>query len=99
MYYKEYFFYLKQRLPEKCYNILQECYNNQKEDIEQNYQNLKNATNDIAIKHILIPIKINLYSMDYEILLRENLIEPHPTEPNRFRIDRFGIYLLHYSNS
>ncbi|MEG0069341.1 hypothetical protein [Cetobacterium sp.] len=99
MYYREYFFYLKERLPETCYNVLQECYNNQKDDIEQNFHNLKNATTDVAIKNILLPIKENIYSMDYEILLREILIEPHPTEANCFRLDRFGIYLLHYLNN
>lgn len=99
MYYREYFFYLKERLPERCYEVLKECYKIQKNDIENTFMILKNSEKNVKIVDILLPIKDIFYSMDYEILLREELIIKADSRENRYKLDRFGIYLLHYLNN
>ncbi len=99
MYYREYFFYLKERLPERCYEVLKECYKIQKNDIENNFTLLKDSKEAVEIVDILLPIKEEHYSMDYEILLREELIIKANSRENRYKLDRFGIYLLHYLNN
>lgn len=95
MYYREYFFYLKERLPAKCYLVLEECYSENKEIIEKNYRLLKEAKKDanVNITHLYLPNKEEKYSMDYEILVREDLIKK---VDNRYYLSKFGIYLLHY---
>ncbi|MGL5278421.1 MAG: hypothetical protein ACRC8M_04970 [Cetobacterium sp.] len=98
MYYREYFFYLKERLPEKCYEVLKECYKTQKNDIESNFKLLHNSVVKVETVDILLPIKETYYHMDYEILLREELIMKDHSRENRYKLDRFGIYLLHYLN-
>lgn len=98
MYYREYFFYLKERLPEKCYEVLKECYKIQKNDIENNFKLLHNSIAKVETVDILLPIKETYYNMDYEILLREELIMKDLSRENRYKLDRFGIYLLHYLN-
>lgn len=99
MYYREYFFYLKERLPERCYELLKECYKIQKNDIENNFTLLKDSKEAVETVDILLPIKEEHYSMDYEILLREELIIKANSRENRYKLDRFGIYLLHYLNN
>ncbi|MGL4653928.1 hypothetical protein [Cetobacterium sp.] len=99
MYYREYFFYLKERLPEKCYDVLKECYKRQKNDIEFNFKQLHTSTKKIEIIDVLLPIKEDYYHMEYEILFREELITKDDSRENRYKLDRFGIYLLHYLNS
>ena len=99
MYYREYFVYLKERLPERCYEVLKECYKIQKNDIENTFMILKNSEKNVKIVDILLPIKDIFYSMDYEILLREELIIKADSRENRYKLDRFGIYLLHYLNN
>lgn len=99
MYYREYFFYLKERLPEKCYEVLKECYKTQKNDIEENFKKLHNSNKQIEFTDILLPIKEQFYHMEYEILLREELITKDSSRENRYKLDRFGIYLLHYLNN
>lgn len=99
MYYREYFFYLKERLPERCYEVLKECYKIQKNDIENNFTLLKDSKEAVETVDILLPIKEEHYSMDYEILLREELIIKANSRENRYKLDRFGIYLLHYLNN
>lgn len=98
MYYREYFFYLKERLPEKCYEVLRECYKTQKNDIENNFNLLQSSKEATETIDILLPIKDTFYPMDYEILLREELIIKAESRENRYKLDRFGIYLLHYIN-
>lgn len=100
MYYREYFFYLKERLPEKCYEVLTECFKRNKNEIESSFKLLKNAHTEIEIPDILLPVKDEYYNMVYEILLREKLIIPFGySENNSYKLDRFGIYLLHYLNN
>lgn len=99
MYYREYFFYLKERLPERCYEVLKECYKTQKNDIENNFNLLHNSTVRVETVDILLPIKETYYHMDYEILLREKLIKKDHLRDHRYKLDRFGIYLLHYLNN
>lgn len=99
MYYREYFFYLKERLPEKCYEVLKECYKIQKNDIENNFKLLNESIEKVETVDILLPIKDKRYPMDYEILLREELIIKDCSRENRYKLDRFGIYLSHYLNN
>ncbi|MGL4998425.1 MAG: hypothetical protein ACRC5W_05695 [Cetobacterium sp.] len=100
MYYREYFYYLKERLPKKCYEVLQECFEKNKNEVENCFNLLQNSSNKIEVSDILLPIKEKYYSMDYEILLREELITNHNClKDNSYKLDRFGIYLLHYLNN
>ncbi|MGL5797789.1 MAG: hypothetical protein ACRCYT_06235 [Cetobacterium sp.] len=100
MYYREYFFYLKERLPERCYEILKECYVSHKIDIEKDFKTLKNSTTETEINHISLPKSDTYYNLEYEILLRENLIKiDNNSESKNYILDRFGIYLLHYMNN
>lgn len=98
MYYREYFFYLKEKLPEKCYEVLKECYKTQKNDIENNFKLLQSSISKVETIDILLPIQNTYYHMNYEILLREELISRHSSKENCYKLDRFGIYLLHYLN-
>ncbi|MGL5355093.1 MAG: hypothetical protein ACRC0R_03345 [Cetobacterium sp.] len=97
MYYREYFFYLKERLPEKCYEVLEQCFKRNKNEIENIYKLLQNSEVEIEIPNFLLPKKEKYYDMIYEILLRERLITSYGCpENNSYKLDRFGIYLLHY---
>lgn len=95
MYYREYFFYLKERLPAKCYLVLEECYSENREVIERDYQLLRNARKNekVEITHIYLPNKDEKYPMDYEILVREDLIKK---VDSKYYLSKFGVYLLHY---
>ena len=97
MYYNEYFFFLKERLPEKCYDILKECYENHKDEVENAFSYFQNLKFGETYKdtNIFIPREDSLL-MAYEILVREQLIDV--TEDGRYMLDRFGVYLLHYLN-
>ncbi|MGL4946530.1 MAG: hypothetical protein ACRCZR_05005 [Cetobacterium sp.] len=100
MYYREYFFYLKERLPEKCYEILKECYISYNVDIENDFKNLKSSTKEIEVSYIPLPKSDTYYNLEYEILLREHLIRiDENSETKNYILDRFGIYLLHYMNN
>ncbi|MGL5089328.1 MAG: hypothetical protein ACRC6Z_07790 [Cetobacterium sp.] len=100
MYYREYFYYLKERLPEKCYEVLQECFEKNKNEVENYFKLLQNSSNKIEIPDIFLPVKEKYYNMEYEILLREELITNlNRLECNSYKLDRFGIYLLHYLNN
>ena len=97
MYYNEYFFYLKEKLPGKCYDVLDECYNAHKEEVEASFAYFQNLEyGEICVETKIIIPRIESLTMAYEILIREQLIDV--TEDGRFRLDRFGVYLLHYLN-
>ncbi len=99
MYYREYFFYLKERLPGKCYEVLEECYKSNGSEVEKIYEEMKKIPFGEKLmngQEILVKSPKNEFSMDYEILLRERLIEHIKGTDERFVLSKFGVYLLHY---
>lgn len=95
MYYREYFYYLKKKLPDKCILILEEIYSEAKKVIESNYKIIKEAErhDEIVLDKIVLPEMNRKYPMAYEILIREDLIKK---DGENMVLTKFGIYLLHY---